>query len=815
MMPTGTTEGRQTVGNRGQHALHAVLAICAGVCVFLLQRVIGFGFPNTLDAGWSEVLQWGISHGARWGHDLVFTYGPLGFLAPSASFDPSTYWATLALQCTTSLATAWLVVANLRRIPLAATLAFAMALFALGWLWNDAIGCMMIYPLGMLILASTARRCRATHRATNLIVVALAVFAAVPPFIKFSYLPLWLVWLPVGTYVLWRSLQRSLALSFMVASVLAVPAVWLASGQRLADLGGYYYWSWQLASHYGGAMQAPPALAVTDWVALGSLAFGLASIALFAWQVRRDARRVAVYLMFAVTLALAYKTAIIRADGTHLMLFWGTCAMSAPFLAGMRQADSGRRGMRYGAATLVLAALALTLPWISESYSAPVLGEVYGGTISYRYVRARLSVLTHPDRVYRERLALWNWDRKQLALPLIARKVRNHGVDIFMHDQSVLLANNLNYRPRPVFQSYAAYSSKLARLNGDFFRSERAPDWVMLNWEALGDRYPTADDARALVRIMQGYRPVMGEHEYLLLKRDAEQYKPPGVGDVAHALPLGFKSSTVLPPSTGGWFARFHVKLTAYGKLATLLFREPALSVEVEVKGGGHAKYSVTRSIAASGFMLSPAIDNNTNFLRWLAGDDARDITAVKLVQQKVFNHRAFVPDGPLRLYSLELQRGIPLATELLQSQFPGFSQLPEKAARSVRRVYVVDGRPVVFLPPPQSLRFHLRPGTYDVSLQYGLMPSALTTPTCLAAHSDGVGISVTVPGNPASSASASIDPWTDPRHRYSSSFSHRITVRDSGEVVVSTTNGPPGSNADCDWSWIRDVRFERTWPLH
>ena len=64
-------------------------------------------------------------------------------------------------------------------------------------------------------------------------------------------------------------------------------------------------------------------------------------------------------------------------------------------------------------------------------------------------------------------------------LSMIKDKVGNNTVDIISYEQGVLLLNDLNWHPRPVFQSYSAYNQHLLELNAKFFIGSNAPKFVI------------------------------------------------------------------------------------------------------------------------------------------------------------------------------------------------------------------------------------------------------------------------------------------------------------------------------------------------
>lgn len=790
-----------------------IVAVLTGLLIVLLQVNINPGFGSAVDDGWQHVLTWGISHGAQWGTQLVFTYGPLGFLMPGVAFDPATYWPTLILQHIFAIATALLVVVNLRALPLGAGVALLLATIVLGWSWSTSSALMIVYPLAMLTLERAVRRGTMARGRIHLLVAALAAYASLLPLIKFSTFPLWLAWLPLGAVLTWRSYDRVLPITFVLVSV-AIPIIaWLACGQQLANLPRFVSNSWHMAVHYGAAMQGDPTEPVSDLVALGATLFGIACTTVLAWRERNITQRIVVCAMVGVTLSLAYRAGATRADAAHLMIVWSMCAWCAPLLAGMLGEESPARSGRNSVSIFVLALLALSLPAISGAYPSDILRQMYSGHQTFAYASQRIAAIRHPIQTYNRELARWTSDRNALQLPGISHSIGKDSADVLMNAQSVLLANSLNYRPRPVFQSYSAYSDHLARMNSDFLQSRDAPDWIILKWESIDNRFPTSDDARALVRLLQDYHPLRSEGDFLLFRRNAINHKPFGEGQRFN-IPIGFRTDTPVPPAPGhAWFARIDVGLTAYGKLRTLLFREPTLAVEVKLRDGTRHRYNLVRGVAESGFMLTPAIATNGQYLDWLQGEDNRDVVAIRLVQRRFLNHRVFRTDGPLRLSPLILPRHDRRTLALYADYYPGFNRMPDTVNGQPRQ-FKVDGKPVMFLGAPGTLTFQLPTGMYEVSAKFGLMPNALTDAGCLKAHPDGVGLTVGIQGDLSNpTRTAYINPFRNPQDGYAASFSGRISVKAGQTVAVLLTSGPTGSNGACDWSWIRDLHFEPVAP--
>src|SRR5205085_1685863 len=91
--------------------------------------------------------------------------------------------------------------------------------------------------------------------------------------------------------------------------------------------------------------------------------------------------------------------------------------------------------------------------------------------------------------------------RECWSLPRTRAVVGDAPVDLFSYSQGVLLLNDLNYRPRPIFQSYSAYTSYLAAVNAHHYRGGAAPEFVLLNLQPIDHRPATAEDGPALLEV--------------------------------------------------------------------------------------------------------------------------------------------------------------------------------------------------------------------------------------------------------------------------------------------------------------------------
>ncbi|MBS4040328.1 MAG: hypothetical protein KGZ81_06975 [Flavobacteriales bacterium] len=88
----------------------------------------------------------------------------------------------------------------------------------------------------------------------------------------------------------------------------------------------------------------------------------------------------------------------------------------------------------------------------------------------------------------------------------VLKTIGNKTIDIYPWDVMLLLENKLNYHPRPVIQSYSAYTKKLEQLNFDFYNNYKtAPEFIIYTYASVDNRYPIFDEPMVNLAIERNY----------------------------------------------------------------------------------------------------------------------------------------------------------------------------------------------------------------------------------------------------------------------------------------------------------------------
>jgi hypothetical protein len=199
---------------------------------------------------------------------------------------------------------------------------------------------------------------------------------------------------------------------------------------------------------------------------------------------------------------------------------------------------------------------------------------------------------------------------------------------VFTNEQVLLFANGLNWKPRPVFQSYSAYTPSLLAANAAFLRSDSAPDYLLVHWLAIDERTPAAEDGAALLEILRRYQPVLEEGGYALLRRRTgsgrDAYEPRPVSQ--RVIRLG-EEVEVDNSSRNPLTLSLRIHYTALGTLRNLGYSPTPLFLTVRTEDGRSATFRLIPALAENGFLISPFLSRSEDLLRLYDSTCARALS--------------------------------------------------------------------------------------------------------------------------------------------------------------------------------------------
>lgn len=443
-----------TIGHR--RLLTVLRAVAVAVAVVLALPVDQVWPQSDLDPSWRLGLTWALVHGWDFGREVVFTYGPWGFLDHPSMLSP---WRTaVALVLTTAACVLlwWRVERLLRSLgPVLATVGAAVVAACAGRAWGFS---------GTVALGVLAYTLSVYFDDEEPPGWAAPVVAAVGALLLLCALSTGLLVPVLAAALAARTGGRCVLLSAATGGG-AVIAWWLVAGQSLGAFPGWLLGSLRLASGYADAMSYDPLLLprlTYLYVAVGLVLIALAIARAVVGFVgpspdgtprRRDRLQLvggAVIVVVAVRWAI--QTGTVRDDPGHAV----RAALALAVLV------IGFRWVRPIPMRLVAAAVpacisaVLLLPHLVPVLRIPPLQPWQDLASAMVDAEARDDLLDAARQ------------RVQALVPLSpAMRERVDGRPVFMDpwEVSAVWAHGLEWSPVPVFQPYTAYTPELDRLN--------------------------------------------------------------------------------------------------------------------------------------------------------------------------------------------------------------------------------------------------------------------------------------------------------------------------------------------------------------
>ena len=430
-----------------------------------------YGIDSSFRVGLTDALTQGI----HFGDGIAWPYGPLGFLGGPTFLARDQFVVAILYQLVVMTIVFAVLVDQLTRAgwrqlyAVAALVLVAVAISVTDNIVPEMVG------LGALVALAVWHQRVANGEPevlpSRLVFAAAGAMGGLQLMVKFGPGALLCAGV-LGFAALCRPRLRTVAVA-AAAMLIGFLAGWLATGQRLGDIGSWVSQSLDLSSGYQiGQAYGPD---TTSLAAAGALLFLLVAVpVLGAYRWFRNSGRIAILptTIIAVAVWFALKQGLVRWDRWHVL-----------------------------GAYLTVGLLALAFPWERRYRVFPIAFLTVAGLLGIAAEKGRL-VDTWKDRVdalgvlvssstYDSEIAEAKGSVNAVyALPpAVVETLRGRAVHAEQWDISALWGEDLDWRPLPNIQTYSTYTSTMDDLNRDELESPTGPDAVLFNESTVDFRY--------------------------------------------------------------------------------------------------------------------------------------------------------------------------------------------------------------------------------------------------------------------------------------------------------------------------------------
>jgi hypothetical protein len=537
------------------------------------------------DPGWQYGLNSFWEHGVTFGRDVVFTYGPLGFIAVPERIGTNLIvgnavrllvWGLLLWQITGL----WRSGNHLQTTILIASIVLTNGLYSFAW----------EYFVVLVIVVLLVRLFREPYRRLPFALVGL--LSGMLFLIKFSGFSLAVAAIILFALHQLRKVPRRCLADLVLATlcILAGPIFYLVYNPSFVDLARYIHAGLSVSTGYSAAMGTIMPYSGLYYV----LVLGLMFAEVLAYLVYKRLIPIAAAGIGLFMAWSAFKHGMVRGDGEHAGYFFLFSALTFGFVVSLARLNPKSAVIAlipfvvYSA--LALRAASTTFDIWSSSWWSPAAGL------------AKLNLI-------------WEW--KESAKDVRARgrrssnlseefraDVRGKRVLVLPSDLAYSASYDFDLVPFFAMQGYSAYTRFLDGTSAAHIaRNVPAIDLVLFDWKSIDGRHPILDLPATWVTLFDRFMVQRSTSRSLLL------------GHRKQPLELAQSSLSVSEWTPGAWIqvpknhnlitATVDLSPTPSGLLMTSLYKLPYVFLEFRTLAGQSASVRVVPSLLMSPFLVN------------------------------------------------------------------------------------------------------------------------------------------------------------------------------------------------------------------
>jgi hypothetical protein len=586
-----------------------------------------------LDPSWVLGLNWAIIKNLQFGKDILFTYGPLGFIQCPLIFNYDLWRLSIFVYLVItgffifsivfllkSLKVKWYIWVLLFAIfwVLSIPLDYLCIISAIIWSYitinSDINNKLKIFYfficLSLFILASLIK-------VSSLFISIFTIFA------------IWFVFCIFYEYNInrpnrnWsikrKDIQSIISLKFLILLVLMLSSFliffsfffYFFSGQNILNFYPFIKGSIDLAFVYNSAMSINGNSYEFVMTILIVILFLISIIFSYLSQFYKT---ISFFIISVVFLFFSFKHGIVRHDG-HIFLFLNAWLLMVFLILSINLSERRKLCNLHKNFTYLLGII-LCLLFISNAgiihiynqNSIPSFVQKENAVtekLSYTYKLNDIDFFSNTLSSTKQ-----NIQSHTSISPTNLFLIKNQTIDIIPWDISTLWAYDLNWTPRPVMQSYSAYSQYLDSLDTKYYTSNTSPKYILFKYTSIDNRYPLFDEPSAFSTIIENYKYLNSDNNFLLLEKQIN--KNPQNLIFVNSSYVNYGDWVDIPKIDNPVYAKIKINYSLLGKIMNLFFKPSQVNIQfyLDDRNCSTEKQRVIPELLNDGCYISNYIEN-------------------------------------------------------------------------------------------------------------------------------------------------------------------------------------------------------------
>jgi hypothetical protein len=383
--------------------------------------------------------------------------------------------------------------------------------------------------------------------------------------------------------------------------------------------------SWQISSGYSSAMSI-----VSSRVRL-LIAFICFALILVLMAMASLDKRISVAFAYIFPLFLSFKHGFVRQDA-HVVLFTLMAVLLASLYTIIIRKNQFKKVAYFIWIAILLGCLIITSSPNSTTLENARKWSNFRPDRVVNNIGVVMSSLLNPTelKMRGERSTTQNLQAIATATKIpdsVLKKVQGKTIDVIPWEFSLIPGNQLNWKPRPIMQSYSAYTEKLDELNYQSL-SQFPRDYIFYHFQSIDNRHPFFDEPKTFAYVVCNYQPdtvnspfplpATSQNFLFLEKQNSSRCRQENLEKTTN---IAWNQVYELPTRNDA-ITRAQVKFeySWLGKIVKKLFRIPPVIITVNYLDGTTANFRFIQDNSANGVILSHLPRNEQELMSFFQG---------------------------------------------------------------------------------------------------------------------------------------------------------------------------------------------------
>jgi len=610
------------------------LLIYAFIIYFFITFLpIPWGISTGLDPSWQYAISYASDQKMTFGKEIIFTYGPLGFLIHGSATE-SNFQAILSFRWAIHLILSIIfgieIFRNYHKKDLISLSIIIFFMFSFEVLNGSTDYALLLIFLMLLPYEINFRRQYQVILCSSLLGILAGICLTMKFTLGVSIFGASLLYYIGNILNITRSNTTSFLhkpLIFIISSILTLHVTLNVLSQNSASVIEYLKNCLEISSGYSTAMS----IVGSAWETASAIFFLTLILVLLVTKSINNRDSMGYNLALAFISWIAFKHGFVRQDA-HVLIF----VSFVPFVVYLCLRQSNNNNLRLRKAILSTTAQVISILviliylFIPSPFGqvVPNFRSIIKESLFMTTFTQKLNYIFHVDvskiiAPYRENLF-------GARLPIhVMNEIKDKIIDVIPWEISLIPANNLMWQPRPVFQSYSAYTSSLDNLNAESILMKKR-DYILYNFQSIDGRHPFFDEPETFFYVFCNYTVSPDISGYvntdaiknimILRKREKSICSPSSTVNLHHSI-LWKNDFQLNTPSNTLVRASIKFNYSLIGKIYKTLFRLPPIYIKVIDSSQGSSQYRIVPDNAPNGIIINFLPQDPDDVLAMFRGD--------------------------------------------------------------------------------------------------------------------------------------------------------------------------------------------------